>query len=264
MCDSEYQDLLARLLYRGEIVTTRNSKVARSIAEVKTFDRTPLVCCRRTAWKNALREWEWFLSGSCNLRDLHPDVQSWWRPWANHNGDVFFNYSWQLRGFVGMEGRMCDQISYLVDGVKDHPYSRRNVITTWNTADMTSPDCPITNCHGTVIQAFVDTRNYLTLVTYQRSADVVCGLPHNWVQYWAFLLWLAHRGGREPRRLVWLGGDVHLYEVHKDLASEVIKVAPSTGPELVYTSTSEDFRADDFALDGPYHPRITTRAEMVI
>src|SRR5690606_26897284 len=126
--------------------------------------------------------------GSEDIKDLHPSVRPWWEPWANIEGQVLFNYSDQFRAFAGTDGRVVDQIEYLIDGIKNHPYSRRNVITTWNAADMTNPACPITNCHSTVTQAFVNPDNSLHLVTYQRSVDVICGLPHNWIQYWSFLL----------------------------------------------------------------------------
>jgi thymidylate synthase len=266
--DRAYQGILSRLLNYGKAVTTRNSRVLRGVAETVEFHTTPLVSVRKTSWKNALREWEWFMSGSANIRDLHPDVRHWWEPWVK-GGVVWNNYSAMFR----RSGRddWYDQIEYLVDGVRRHPYSRRNLITTWETERMADPITPITNCHGTVIQAFVDPPEAahrpgaLTLVTYQRSADVVCGLPHNWLQYFAFLLWLAHRTGHVAKALVWIGGDVHLYEQHFDIAHEVLAAATETpGPRLVYTPTSEDFKADDFALDREYRPKVLTRAEMVV
>jgi thymidylate synthase len=193
------------------------------------------------------------------------------------------NYSVQFRGFADMDddgyyGNTFDQIAYLVKGIKDHPYSRRNVITTWNTAEMADPECPITNCHGTVIQVFVDKKNKLHLVTYQRSVDVIVGMPHNIFQYWAFLMWLAHRGGREVGTLTWIGGDIHIYDTHKDLARRIVdlnntwKLGRLTHVfsttidtlNLIYKPTSEEFLAEDFSLDGVYNPCIMDKAEMVV
>ncbi len=265
--DAAYAALLNDVLAHGERLTTRNAPVRRVVARTLVFERTPLVCARKTAWKNALREWEWFMSGSNHIDDLHPSVRKWWEPWVDRNGLVANNYSRQFRCYgnhARLEDRV-DQIEYLIAGVRDHPHSRRNVITTWNTADMIAPETPITNCHGSYIQAFVGVGG-LSLMTVQRSADAICGIPHNWLQYWAFLLWLAHRTGNRPDSLTWIGGDVHVYEEHAALATEIIFAATATqpGPELIYRPTSEDFKADDFALDSEYRPTITASARMVV
>lgn len=266
--DTVYLDLLRRVLTDGEEVVTRNDRVRRLVAEKVEFTSTPLVCVRRTAWKNCLREWEWFMSGSMDINDLHPSVRPWWEPWAVGcaGGRVVpSNYSSQFRRFYGEDGYPFDQIDALVRGVRDHPNSRRNVITTWNTADMNSPDVTITNCHGTVIQAFVSPSNQLTLVTYQRSVDIVCGLPHNWLQYWAFLLWLAWQTGREVGKLVWVGGDVHLYDAHRELAEKILRQSPTLAtPQLVFRPSSQNFQAEDFGLDREYVPSLTDRAEMIV
>lgn len=262
--DLQYQETLGTLVDDGSQIRTRNSNCKRLVAVTHKFTASPLVCVRKTAWKNALREWEWFMNGSNFIEDLHPSVQHWWRPWAEENGEIHFNYSRQFRSFSGDCGNV-DSVEVLIEGIRLHPFSRRNVITTWNTSDMNNPSCRITNCHGTVIQAFVGASGGLSLVTYQRSADFVCGVPHNWIQYWAFLLWLAHRTDRKPKMLTWIGGDVHLYEQHYELADKILCTeANLSPPNLVYTPTSEEFIADDFTLDGPYNPVVTDRAEMVV
>lgn len=260
----QYARLVADVLARGERVLTRNAPALRLFGLRLAFGRTPLVSLRRTAWRNALREMEWFLSGSDNLNDLHPAVRAWWAPWADPAGRVAHNYGAQFRRAAGHGGRVVDQLEALLAGVRDHPFSRRNLVTTWNAADMAAPETPITNCHGTVLQAFVGGDGALHLVTYQRSADVVCGLPHNWVQAWALLLWLASRCGRGVGSLVWLGGDVHAYECHLPLARRVAAASAPPPPGLVYAPSGEDFRADDFSLDGPYCPAVEERAEMVV
>lgn len=268
LIDYCYEEIISRCM-GGHVINTRNSECRRWIAGYWKFWQIPLVSARRTAWKNALREWEWFMSGSNRIEDLHPSVRQWWEPWVNDAGIVPFNYGYQFSNFAGSDiVGTIDQIKYLVDGIRNHPFSRRNVITTWNTADMADSECPITNCHGTVIQAFVNPDDSLHLATYQRSADVICGLPHNWVQYWAFLMWLAHRGGRSVGSLTWVGGDVHVYKQHYELADKILRAAtsrkPGNTPNLVYTPTSEEFKADDFTLDGEYTPVLTDRAEMVV
>ncbi len=473
--DDQYATLI-RACLSGSPVITRNSLCYRTIAHQIHFASTPLVCARRTSWRNALREWEWFMSGSNRLEDLHPSVHSWWKPFckvddktlcynysksfrriyspetgpiidvkpksmpndmplevprfpvrdvvvgsakhlgykgANCHGDTFrvvdyvgdskyvvqfdsngycvesrpvnflkgtvknpyfptvndvgcygvvdkSSYSYHDRAYdtwCGMMGRCynsarrsyrwygakgvkvaarwkcfecfindlssvpgfeewllnpgdyaldkdylkanyygpdsciffrcdrntalasaerfysvprrvveVDQVAMLIDGIKNHPHSRRNVITTWVPSHVESGLMEPTNCHNTVTQAFVEPAdNSLHLVTYQRSVDVICGVPHNWIQMWAFGLWLAHRSGRTFSSLTWIGGDCHVYDAHRDLANRILLCNRPVGtPNLTYTPTSDEFRADDFALDAEYVPVLTDRAEMIV
>jgi len=276
--DFQYLRLLYLAYFDGYTLETRNSVCRRTIAHQCSFSEAPLVSVRKTAWKYALREMEWFLSGSNNIKDLHPSVHHWWKPWANKWGVLPNQYGKQFRrawGVVDSDGntlnvieedaRCLDQIQYLIDGIKNHPNSRRNLLTTWNAAEMADPSTEPTACHNTVTQAFV-TDNRLTLVTYQRSADLLCGLPANWIQEWALLLWLAHRTGREVGRLVWIGGDCHLYKQHWPLTEKLLdrKYKLEQPPDLIYEPTSEDFKADDFRLSGEYKPLFTDTAEMVV
>ncbi len=263
--DSAYRSLLTDLIRSGDQVITRNARVRRLCVRECTFTSTPLITLRKVAWKNCLREWEWFMSGSNNINDLHPFVQGWWAPWATPNGIIHYNYSDQFRNFCGDQGSY-DQMEGFLFGVKNHPFSRRNVLTTWNASDMNTRECPITNCHNTITQAFVSPGGVLGLFTYQRSVDVICGLPHNWLQMWAFLLFLADRTGHKPGWLTWIGGDVHLYEEHYELAKKIIDAPSSPCPDLHHNGTKDDgaFRADDFTLSGDYSPALTESARMVV
>ena len=261
--DVAYQDLLRQLLKFGVEVETRNSKVKRLMNWTVTFAKTPLISLRKTAWKSALREWEWFMSGSEDIEDLHPSVRHWWEPFAR-GGIVKNNYGAQFCHFGTYPG--FDQVAYLIESVKEHPFSRRSVITTWNTQEMADKETPITNCHGSLIQCFVNPDNTLDMTMYQRSCDAVVGVPHNWIQYWAFLMWLAHLTKRKVGHFTWIGGDVHLYEVHKELARKIIDTeGQKETPVLVYRAEGDkEFEAEDFVLSGEYVPTLHDKAEMVV
>lgn len=261
--DRMYQHMLGTIITDGTELVTRNDTVKRIVGIVADIQSTPLLSVRKTAWRSALREWEWFMSGSNNIYDLHPSVRHWWKEWATPTGTVPFNYSKQFRRAKGEFGRI-DQIGVLLEGIAKHPNSRRNVITTWNTQEMNDPLCPITNCHHSLTQAFVE-GGKLYLLTNQRSADMVCGVPHNWIQTWAFLMWLAHRTGLQVGGFRWIGGDCHLYQAHYELADRIIAAEGEiVTPTLAYNPTDEMFRADDFTLIGEYKPLITDKAEMVV
>ena len=272
LCYSKFQQIddvylsMLELLTVSEKVTTRNSTVHRIMGLTATFQETPLISIRKTAWKTALREWEWFMSGSSNIKDLHPSVKSWWEPWANEAGEIPNNYSKQLRKFENSKGQF-DQIEFLIKGIKEHPYSRRNILTTWNSADMADSETPITNCHNSLTFFYVED-NKLSLHTTQRSADMLLGVPHNWIQEWAFLMYMAHRTGFEVGEVIWVGLDCHLYENHIDFAKEMFnnwdEIDYLVPNHLVYTPSSEEFKADDFSLSMEYNPIINKRAPMTV
>ena len=285
MVDYDYQSLIS-LFFSGNLngqyydeIPARNSKVRRIVNLDRTFWDTPLVSIRKTAWKNALREMEWFLSGSSNINDLHPAVRHWWEPWADKDGIVRNNYGKQLRHFNAegtwqddggggsMPGSDFDQIAYLIENIKSDPYSRRHVVTTWNTADMADVRTPITNCHGTVIQLFCHLDGRLSMFTYQRSADMVVGVPHNWIQYWALLLWLCRRTKRKAKSMQWTGGDCHIYEDHLELAREISEANPFElqTPQLkLAEGPAFEFKADDFELLGEYRPTLNSSAKLIV
>ena len=254
-------------MFAGSTVTTRNSTVKRLRNISMTFGSTPLLSLRKTAWKSSIREFEWFLSGSSNINDLHTSVQKWWTPWANKLGIIANNYSKQFKHFKGEDGKPFDQIQYLIDALTNNPYSRRTIATTWNTSDMCNPYTPITNCHGTIIQCFVEPGdNTLHMTMYQRSADVLLGLQHNLIQYWALLMYLAHRSGREVGSFTWVGGDNHIYDCHFGAAGRMCseRVDNIVTPELIYTPTSDEFLAVDFSIKGEYKPLNTESLPMVV
>lgn len=271
--DVQFREVIIKILAEGTYLTTRNSDVLRSRNQMITFDKTPLISMRRTAWKNALREFEWFLSGSNNINDLHPKVRHWWAPWANDAGFIHNNYSKQFRTFEG-SGHIggskyhhsVDQVKYLMDTITNDPFSRRAVITTWHTHDMISPVTPITNCHGTAIQLFVEDDGSLHLTMYQRSGDMILGVPHNFIQYWAFLMYLARQCGKTVGTLTWIGGDCHIYKDHIDMARKMIKLDMKQIDDisLVYQPTSTEFKADDFSLDSEYKPLIKENLVMTV
>lgn len=268
--DTKYRSLLCDIKNKGELVSTRNSVVLRAMNLTMKFDTTPLISVRRTAWKTALREMEWFLSGSNNINDLHSSVHKWWTPWANEDGTMPNTYGRQLRNAKGtcdIKGAISvDQIANVIYSLKHNPFSRRNVITTWNAAEMVSPATNITNCHNSLSQFMVDTKNKVHMTMVQRSADMMLGVPHNLIQSWALLMYVCHHSGREVGSLTWFGTDCHVYDNHLHMVDKIFKhdLDEINTPDLVYTPTSDDFKVDDFSLTGKYEPVIKKSLEMTV
>lgn len=261
--DRHYQNLIREIIERGDPLETRNHAALSLIdSPTITFTETPLVTLRKTAWRKALREMEWFLSGDSKCPD---ELLDWWNGQLNADGYYLDGYGTQLRRFNGG----FDQIEMLIDGLIQHPHSRRHVITTWNPVDMfyitenngnpKTPSC----CHMTVNQYFVRGRK-LHARTYQRSADILLGVPHNWIQHWGLLLWLARRAKLDAGSLIWNFGDLHLYDEpsHREVASLLMetqeKSEPTVDPTLVYVGSGYEFKASDFAMNGKIPEPVTT------
>jgi thymidylate synthase len=145
-------------------------------------------------------------------------------------------------------------------------------MTTWNPGEMANitktnhnPNTP-TCCHSIIVQFFV--RNgRLSMKSYQRSADMLLGVPHNWIQSWAMLMWFAHHAGLKVGSMTWMWGDAHIYneQSHVDTAETMIRFYTGMNEvKMVYTPTSTDFKASDFTIEGEIpDPIVTTRPKLL-
>lgn len=232
--ESQYLTLLQDILDHG---TDRDDRTG--VGTVAVFGRTithdmshgfPLLTTRRISWKNVYYELRWFLSGSTRVDDLHPKVQHWWSPWADDNNELGPTYGKQLRRTTQ---RGTDQVVDLLQGLKENPFGRRHILTTWNPQDL--PDMRLPPCHGLVTQFYRD-GDYLDMTTYQRSSDTVIGLPNNLASY-ALLMHLVAwsldpAGGIKPRLMTYMLGDTHLYRNHVAAAEEYLKRSQRPLPRI--------------------------------
>lgn len=250
--DEKYCDLIDTILIHGEVMPGRNGSTYRLFTlPTITFETTPLVTIRKTAWKKAIMEMEWFLSGNTACP---PRLLDWWQGQLNPQNHYIAGYSEQLTcGF--------NQIKALIDGIQNHPYSRRHVITTWNPYHMhkitklnQNPNTP-TTCHTTIAQFFVSKGNLLSMRSYQRSADMLLGVPHNWIQSWALLQWLAAQTDMVADKMLWTFGDAHIYQEpsHLETARAIANTLTTSNAmvRLDYNGTkNRRFYADDFEMMG--------------
>ena len=260
--DKIFLNLLKETL-TGDVLETRNSVVVSNTTGLHArFTSTPLLTVRRTAWKKALLEMEWFLSGKSECPE---GLMDWWGEQLNENKSYIRGYAEQLRHYTSSTGAF-DQIEFIRNAIKEHPNSRRLITTTWHPEEMANitqinannktPTC----CHGTVTQFFVR-NNTLSLHTYQRSADLLLGVHHNWIQYWALLNYLANDANYNVGAMVWTYGDLHLYQhpTHIEVANALLLYAniatdleeEEEAPKLVLKNAQEsEFLADNFDICG--------------
>lgn len=284
--DLIYLNALAQIEYMGTRKPGRNGDTVSyyAVDEMK-FTQTPLVTLRKTAWKMAIREMEWFMSGDPKCPE---ELLPWWEGQLDNDGHYLCGYSQQFRGLDAGYGGKLDQINYLLNSIREHPNSRRACLTTWNPLDMANitllndnPKTP-TTCHSSFVQLHV-CESRLHMFSYQRSADMLLGLPHNWIQSWALLLWFAHWAKLAPGSLMWRIGDAHIYyeeshrETLKALLNQRIKFelegVPQANPfQLVYQPPAEieligdcpAFKAAHFKMIGdiPY-PVVSLRPTLL-
>jgi thymidylate synthase len=261
--DYIYQSLITNVYIHGDELETRNHRVITAFdLPIVTFTNTPLVTIRKTAWKKALREMEWFMSGDDRCPD---ELLDWWEGQLSDDQCYYDGYATQFR--KSPSSLKCsltfDQVEYVLNGLRNNPHSRRLIMTTWNPFDMAyitrtnkNEQTP-TNCHGSFIQFFVRNKT-LHIKHYQRSADMLLGLPHNFMQYWSLLLYFAHHANLKVGSLIYLIGDAHLYcdPSHDDVVHR-IRYLPIDGLQeanfkLCYRPqpNTVDYRASDFVMEG--------------
>jgi thymidylate synthase len=266
-----YLELLAKILRDGEVKADRTGTGTRSIfgyqmrfALAKGF---PLVTTKKLHWKSIVHELLWFLRGDTNTAYLKAHGVGIWDEWADKNGDLGPVYGKQWRAWVAPDGRIIDQISWVVEEIKRNPFSRRLIVSAWNPADL--PLMALAPCHC-LFQFYVsegaDGRKKLSCQLYQRSADVFLGVPFNIASYALLTMLVAHVTGLDPGDFVHSFGDAHLYQNHLEQARLQLTRMPRPLPRLKLNpgiASVFDFRFEDIILDG-YDPHPPIAAPVAV
>lgn len=217
----------------------------------------PLLTTKKLHWKSIVYELLWFLRGDTNIKYLNDHGVKIWDAWQDEHGELGPVYGKQWRAWASPLGAI-DQISILVDGLKNNPHSRRHLVSAWNVADL--PYMALAPCHF-AFQCYVTPVGTLDLQVNQRSADIFLGLPFNIASYALLLKMLAQVTGYEPGILTMALGDVHLYKNHVQQSVTQSLRRPRSLPAVTLNPDVKDlfaFTADDIHLEGydPY-PKIT-------
>ena len=226
--DLEYAKLLRTLLaapVRKDRTGTGTHGIFGYQMRFNLEDEFPLLTTKKVFWRGIVAELLWFLSGSTNSKVLEDQGVHIWADWADEDGSLGPIYSHQWRKW----GPGIDQIADVIDAVIDNPYSRRHIVSAWNVTDIEAMALP--PCHA-FFQFYVDNEDRLSCQLYQRSADVLLGLPFNIAQYALLTHMIAHVTGLGVGELVWTGGDVHLYLNHVEQAREQLTREGFDAPQI--------------------------------
>ena len=291
----QYLDLLAEILESGDQRVDRTGVGTRSVfGRTCRFDlssgQVPILTTKRVYWKTAVKEMLWFLTGGTRLRPLLAEKVRIWTDWplakyrqatgdpitqeafearilqddqfAERWGDLGPVYGKQWRNWVGADGKRYDQIADLISTLRNNPSSRRMLFHAWNVPEIGQMALP--PCH-LLYQYHVTSTGKLNCLLYQRSADVLLGVPFNWTGAAALQLMLAQQANLTPGELVWIGADVHLYNNHVAQAEEQLRRTPRELPSMRLQArpSIDAYRIDDFAVDG-YDPHPPIVADVAV
>jgi thymidylate synthase len=211
----------------------------------------PLVTTKKVHLKSIIYELLWFLKGDTNIKYLKDNKVTIWDEWADSNGDLGPVYGKQWRSWEGPRGRV-DQIQKAIDTIRSNPMSRRIVVIAFNPADL--PEVAPPACH-TLFQFYVS-GDRLSLQLYQRSADLMLGVPFNIASYALLLMMVAQVTGLKPYEFVHTFGDLHIYSNHVEGAQLQLLREPRPLPTMKLNPNVKDlfgFTYEDFTLEG-YNP----------
>lgn len=218
----QYHELLQKVLEYGVLENDRTNTGTLSIfGEKLAFDLTdgfPLLTTKYVSFKNVATELIWFLKGNTSADYLDAMGNTIWKEWTDSANNLPHTYPEQWRNFHDPKApqHCIDQIANLIEGIKHSPYSRRHVVTAWNPHSVN--DAALPPCH-ILFQVYVR-GGKLSLSWMQRSQDVFLGLPYNIASYALLTHIIAHVTGYTADKLIYMGGDIHLYTNHIEPARE--------------------------------------------
>ena len=222
----------------------------------------PLVTTKKLHLRSIIYELLWFLKGDTNIKYLNDHKVRIWNEWADENGDLGPVYGHQWRSWGAPNGKHIDQISEIIDQIKNNPDSRRIIVSAWNVADI--PQMALAPCHA-LFQFYV-ADGKLSLQLYQRSADVFLGVPFNIASYCLLLHMVAQVCNLKVGEFIHTFGDVHIYNNHIDQVNLQLTREPRPLPTLHLNPDRKDifsFQYEDFSIDG-YDPHPHIKAEVAV
>ncbi len=262
----QYKKLLTHILETGVDKSDRTGTGTRSVfgyqMRFDLSDGFPCLTTKKLHLRSIIHELLWFISGDTNIKYLKENKVSIWDEWADENGNLGPVYGYQWRSWPTPNGKNIDQITQLVDQIKNNPDSRRLIVSAWNVADIENMALPPCHC---LFQFYV-ANGKLSCQLYQRSADTFLGVPFNIASYALFTMMLAQVTGLEAGEFIHTFGDVHLYSNHFEQAEEqltrecrplpIMKINPDV-------KSIFDFKYEDFELVN-YNPHPHIKAPVAV
>lgn len=264
----QYIELGKRILAEGELRHDRTGVGTISVfganMQFDLRERFPLVTVKETRWKTAFLEMLFFISGSTNAKWLNERGSKLWDAWAKNKATGYlgpiYGVQWRHWANSGYGGGI-DQVSILINGLKNNPHGRRHIVSAWNVEDLS--DMALPPCHW-AHQCYVSNDGHLDLKLFLRSSDFALGLPFNIAQYALLTHLYARAAGLTARRLIVDIGDAHIYCNHEKAMREVLRrpslafenYMPAENTQIIFKTDNTDidgYKPEDFGISGYEH-----------
>lgn len=262
----QYLDLMRHIMENGIDKSDRTGTGTRSLfgyqMRFALNDGFPLLTTKKLHLKSIIYELLWFLSGNTNINYLQQNGVSIWDEWADENGDLGPVYGYQWRSWQDYQGGKIDQISEVINQIKNNPDSRRMLVCAWNPAHVDKMALP--PCH--VLFQFYVADGKLSCQLYQRSADVFLGVPFNIASYALLTMMIAQVCDLQVSDFIHTLGDAHLYSNHFEQVKEQLKRTPKKLPTMKINPDIKDifsFKYEDFTLCD-YNPDPHIKAKVAV
>ena len=256
----QYLDLLTRVLNEGVKKDDRTGTGTKSIfGHQMRFDLAkgfPVLTTKKLHLRSIIHELLWFLQGNTNIKYLQENNVRIWNEWADENGELGPVYGYQWRSWPSRDGEHIDQISQIIDSIKNNPNSRRHIVNAWNVSEIKNMALP--PCH--ILFQFYVADGKLSCQLYQRSADIFLGVPFNIASYALLTMMVAQVTGLELGEFIHTLGDAHIYLNHLDQVNLQLTRNTFDLPQMHINPEVKsifDFKYDDFELKNyEAHPSI--------
>ncbi len=255
----QYLDLLTHVMEKGFRKNDRTGT-----GTISTFgyqmrfnlqEGFPLLTTKKMHLKSIIHELLWFLKGSTNVQYLHENGVTIWDEWAAPDGELGPVYGYQWRSWPKEDGHV-DQISQVVQSIKENPDSRRHIVSAWNVGELDKMALP--PCH--LLFQFYVAGDTLSCQMYQRSCDIFLGVPFNIASYALLTMMMAQATGLKAGEFIHTLGDAHIYMNHIEQVNLQLTRDPFPLPHMILNPDKEDiftFEYADFSLqDYQAHPHI--------
>ncbi len=216
----------------------------------------PVLTTKKLHLRSIIHELLWFLQGNTNVKYLQENNVRIWNEWADENGELGPIYGYQWRSWPNQNGEHIDQISQIIESIKNNPNSRRHIVSAWNVGEIKNMALP--PCH--IMFQFYVADGKLSCQLYQRSADIFLGVPFNIASYALLTMMIAQVTGLKPGEFIHTLGDAHIYLNHLDQVKLQLSRNTFDLPQMeINTKVNSifDFKYEDFELKNyKAHPSI--------
>jgi len=256
----QYLDLMQHVLDNG---TQKHDRTGTGTISVFGYQMRfnlqegfPMVTTKKLHLKSIIHELIWFLQGDTNIKYLKDNGVRIWDEWADENGNLGPVYGSQWRSWPTPNGGHIDQITQIINTIKNNPDSRRIIVSAWNVAEIENMALP--PCHA-FFQFYV-ADGKLSCQLYQRSADIFLGVPFNIASYALLTMMVAQVCGLEAGDFIHTFGDAHIYNNHLEQVKLQLSRDPKPLPTMKINPEVKDifdFKFEDFELvNYEAHPHI--------